>query len=122
MPEETRGGNQIQIPKQAASEFFGLKTPGDKLPISLSRRDSQEKRELVITVFLNNTVRLSINELEYGDRPCVVVLEKSRGKSFVFDIIPEAVYPTKYRMLLAACDRQTRPTSRRWGIYKVDAR
>jgi hypothetical protein len=77
MPEETRGGNQIQIPKEAARLFFGLSNIGEQRTISLQPLGSTEARQLVVTVFENNTIRLSISELEYGDRPCVIVFRKA---------------------------------------------
>lgn len=116
MPEETRGGNQIQFPKEAVRSFFGLEKAGDRTTISLQRKDSRDVRRLVITVFANNTVRLSVNELEYRDRPCVIVFRKARGGRVVFEIVSESIFPTRYRALIATCTRQTRPGSRRWNI------
>lgn len=116
MPEETRGGNQIQFPKEAVKSFFGLEKPGDHTTISLQRKDSKETRRLVITVFANNTVRLSVSELEYRDRPCVIIFRKVRGGRIVFEIVSESIFPTRYRALIAACTRQTRKGSRRWNI------
>jgi hypothetical protein len=118
MPEETRGGNQIQIPKQAASEFFGLQNVGDHTTIRLRPRATTETRALVITVFDNFTIRLSLNELEYGDRPCVVVFHKVGGGIIEFEIISQSIFPSRYRSLLALCKRQTRVGSRRWEIIK----
>lgn len=116
MPEETRGGNQIQFPKEAVKVFFGLEKVGDHTTIDLQRKDSKEVRPLVITVFANNTVRLSVNELEYRDRPCVIVFRKARRGRVVFEIVSESIFPTRYRALIATCTRQTRQGSRRWNI------
>ena len=116
MPEETRGGNQIQLPKEAAREFFGLENVGDQKEIKLVRQDLSESRLLTITVFSNNTIRVSINELEYGDRPCVILFRKMPRGRVSFEIIPESIFPSRYRALLAMCARQTRTGSRRWII------
>jgi hypothetical protein len=116
MPEETRGGNQIQFPKKAVESFFGLKKPGDQTTISLQRKGSKEVRKLVITVFKNNTVRLSVNELEYRDRPCVIVFHKAKAGRIVFEIVSESIFPTRYRNFITVCTRQTRQGSRRWNI------
>ena len=118
MPEETRGGNQIQIPKQAAQQFFGLKGVGDRTTIHLRRSGTTETRSLVITIFENNTIRLSINELEYRDRPCVIVFRKARSGVIDFEIVPESIFPSRYRSLIALCKRQTRAGSRRWEIVQ----
>jgi len=118
MPEETRGGNQIQIPKQAAQCFFGLIGVGDQTTIFLRRRGTSEARELVVTVFENNTIRLSINELEYRDRPCVIVFHKEHGGVVEFEIVSESIFPSRYRDLIALCNRQTRAGSRRWDIVE----
>ncbi|MEZ0018071.1 phospholipase D-like domain-containing protein [Sinorhizobium fredii] len=116
MPEETRGGTQIQLPKQAARDFFGLNKIGDQREIELFRLGSSEIRPLIITVFANNTIRVSINDLEYGDRPCVVIFRKKSAKRISFEIVPESIYPSRYRALIEKCTRQTRTGSRRWVI------
>ena len=116
MPEETRGGTQVQLPKEAVKEFFGIDQVGDHIEIALQRKGTRERRKLVITVFKNNTVRLSINELEYRDRPCVITFRKLKGGLIVFEIVPENIFPTRYRTLISQCNRQTRAGSRRWTI------
>lgn len=116
MPEETRGGNQVQLPKDAARQFFGLSDVGGQIEIQLKQHGSSDYRSLLISVFSNNTIRLSINELEYRDRPCVVVLRRVSRKRFAFEIVSESVFPTRYKSLLAACKNQTRTGSRRWTI------
>lgn len=116
MPEETRGGTQIQIPMAAAGRFFGLHEVGETTTIRLQPKGSTEYRSLVVTVFTNNTVRLSVNELEYRDRPCVMVFRKSGANRITFEIVPESIFPTRYRELLSKCEHQTRAGSRRWTI------
>lgn len=116
MPEETRGGNQIQLPKDAVRSFFGLQNVGDKLVIQLQRKGMLHPRTLTITVFQNNTVRLSVNELEYRDRPCVIMFRKLSPSKVQFEIVSESIFPSRYRALLAACVNQTRLGSRRWTI------
>jgi len=69
-----------------------------------------------MTVFSNNTVRLSINELDYRDRPCVIVFHKGKNDVIVFDIVQESIFPTRYRKLIGMCKNQTREGSRRWVI------
>jgi hypothetical protein len=118
MPEETRGGNQIQIPKMAAQQFFRLKDVGDKTTIRLRRCGTTENRPLVISIFRNNTIRLSISELEYRDRPCVIVFHKAHGDVVEFEIVPESIFPSRYRAFIALCKRQTRTGSRRWEIIQ----
>lgn len=116
MPQETRGGNQVQLPKAAAEQFFGVSGVGSTKTIKLKRVGDTSTRQLVITVFPNNTVRISLNELEYRDRPCVILFRKIRGGIIEFEIVSESIFPTLYRRLLAACGKQTRTGSRRWTI------
>lgn len=116
MPEETRGGNQVQLPREAAKHLFGLKEAGDQTEIQLRQFGSAEYRKLVVSVFANKTVRISINELEYRDRPCVIIVRRNAPKKFEFEIVPESIFPSRYRSLLAACTNQTRAGSRRWAI------
>jgi hypothetical protein len=118
MPEETRGGTQIQFPKEAVKEFLGIQRVGEHKTISLQRKGRAAIHRLVVTVFENNTVRLSVNDLEYGDRPCVIVFRRKRGDRIIFEIVPDSIFPTRYRSLLALCTRQTRAGSRHWMIIR----
>ena len=118
MPRETGSdGKQIQLPVQATVEFFGLAhNPGKE--ITLAERGRPESvRSLTMTLFRNATVRLVIRELEYRDRPCLVVFRRNGPDDYEFEIIRESIIPSQYRQLLnERCDRQTRAGSRRWGI------
>ena len=116
MPEETREGNQVQLPREAARRLFGLKDIGDKAEIQLRQLGTKSYRSLTISVFSNKTVRISINELEYRDRPCVIVVRRTAQRKFEFEIVSESIFPTRYKSLLAACTNQTRAGSRRWAI------
>ncbi len=115
MPKETgAGGKQIQIPVQAAKTFFELE---DSKEITLfEKHNPRSKRPLTLTLFRNNTVRLTINELEYRDRPCVILFHRSRQDRYNFEIISEFISPERYRYLLDVCNKQTRTGSRRWCI------
>ena len=117
MPRETGGGGkQIQIPVQAAREFFELE---DSKVINLKEKGNpRSRRKLTLTLFGNRTVRLVINELEYRDRPCVVLFHKIRSNRYNFEIISEFISPRRYKHLLGICDKQTSRKSRRWGIAK----
>ncbi len=116
MPEETRGGNQVQLPREAARHLFGLEEVGDQVEIQLRQLGAKAYRRLVISVFSNNTVRISINELEYRDRPCVIIMRRNAPMKFEFEIVSESIFPTRYRSLLTSCTNQTRAGSRRWVI------
>jgi len=120
MPRETgEGGKQIQLPVKAAMGFFGLKGHvGETRTISLTPAWIRDARNLTMTVFGNHTVRLVIRELDYRDRPCVLMFRR-RGKSvFQFDIVSRSVFPAKYRELLRRCKPPTRSGSRRWGVVE----
>ena len=118
MPRETgSGGKQIQFPMDVAREFFGVVDTG---AITLTERDHPEsKRELTMTVFSNSTARLVIRELEYRDRPCVIVFRRIDPSDYEFEIVRESIVPRQYRLLIDEhCDRQVHAGSRRWGIVK----
>lgn len=117
MPKETGlDGTQIQLPIKAAEEFFDLARVGTSKSILLSPEGRKESRKLTMTVFANNTVRLSISDLEYGDRPCLVVFKKRKLNRFSYEIVPQNIFPTQYKDLLSRCTEQTREGSRRWTI------
>ena len=118
MPRETGfGGKQIQFPMQVATTFFGLPTHvGASRIIRLSPSWVKDSRDLTMTIFGNHTVRLVIRELDYRDRPCVLLFSRQRNGSFSFEIVPRSVFPARYRELLEKCGATTRHGSRRWGI------
>lgn len=117
MPRETGGdGKQIQLPI-AALRFFGLRSRiGATKLITLTPSWKNEPRTLTMTVFQNSTARLVIRELDYRDRPCLLVFKKIADGTFQFDIVPRGVFPSSYRTLLGQCNAPTRIGSRRWGI------
>lgn len=118
MPRETGlGGKQIQFPMDAVREFFRV---DDTKIITLTERDiPRSRRDLTMTVYPNNTARLVIQELEYRDRPCVIVFHKVGPDQYEFEIVRESVVPRRYRRLLKEhCHRKSRSGARRWGIMK----
>ncbi len=116
MPRETGiDGKQLQLPVKAAAAFFGVGGVGSSRTITIQAKNSPFTRELTITVFRNYTVRVVISDLEYGDRPCVLVFQKVSNNRFEYEIIPESVFPKRYKNLLALCTEKTRSGSRRWG-------
>ena len=117
MPKETGGeGRQLQLPVKAASKFFSVKGVGSSNIIDLLEKGGSFSRQLTITVFENNTVRIVISNLEYRDRPCVLVFKKMGNKRFEYEIVSKSVFPNRYKSLLALCTNQTRRGSRRWVI------
>jgi hypothetical protein len=116
MPRETSDeGRQVQIPLDAARRFFGLgKTVGNSINLDLNNVDTQESRTLVLTLNRNATARLSIRELEYGSRPCVLIFTKQGRRRFNFELVRRAIDPSRYDDLIAEC-KQT-PPARRWKL------
>lgn len=116
MPRETgANGKQLQLPVKAATEFFGVEGVGSNRIITLQAKNSSSRRQLTITVFGNHTVRVEISDLEYGDRPCVLVFRKVSNDRFEYEIVSESNFPKRYKSLLALCTKKTRSGSRRWG-------
>lgn len=116
MPRETsEEGRQVQIPLAAARSFFGLgKSAGSSISIELSNVDTQESRTLVFTLNHNATARLSIRELEYSSRPCVLIFTKRGRSQFDFELVRRAIDPSRFDGLIADC-RQA-PPARRWKL------
>ena len=117
MPRETGGdGKQLQLPVTAASRFFGLTGIGASKIIELRPKDGLTTREHTMTIFGNNTVRIVVADLEYRDRPCVIVFRKVSKNCFEYEIVPQSIFPSRYKALLRLCTNKTRHKSRRWGI------
>ena len=116
MPRETsEEGRQVQIPLAVARRFFGLgKTAGSSINLDLNNVDTQESRALVFTLNSNATARLSIRELEYGSRPCVLIFTKRKRGKFDFELVRRAIDPSRFDRLIAKCT-QVRP-ARRWKL------
>ena len=120
MPQETGSeGKQIQLPVLAAREFFYLVNDQEKKVTLAERGQSESVRPLTMRLFPNHTVRLVIKELEYRDRPCIIVFRRIGPDNYEFEIIRESIVPSQYRQLLNEwCDRQARSGSRRWGMIR----
>jgi len=116
-PKETGGdGRQMQLPVKVAADFFGLKGIGSTKDIHLRAKGCTVEKTLTIRVFRNNTVRITISDLEYRDRPCVLVFRKVGKSQFSYEIVSKSIFPSRYKNLLGFCNKQTRAGSRRWGI------
>jgi hypothetical protein len=123
MPLETgTGGSQIQIPMQAAREFFRLRNGAyAQVAVSLRNVATGDQRNLTMTRFRNATARLVIRELDYRDRPCFVLFRRTGTRKFDFEIVRLAIDPDRYRLLLSRCGSPTRIGSRRWVHVPVAA-
>lgn len=116
MPRETSyEGRQVQIPMDAAKNFFGLGKAGSSIKLTLKNRATKESRSLVFTHNLNSTARLSIGELEYRSRPCVLVFRKTNeSNKFIFETVRQAIDPSRFTELLGLC--RQKPPARRWKM------
>lgn len=111
------GGKQIQIPIKVANPFFGL--PDRKhasITINLRYVVTGERRVLTMTRYVNHTTRLVIHELDYRDRPCVILFLKQGDQRYDFEIVRQSLEPDRYQDILTQCPTSTRIDSRRWGI------
>ncbi|PTY00566.1 hypothetical protein DB345_00230 [Spartobacteria bacterium LR76] len=101
MPKETGPmGSQIQILKQVAIGYFGLPNRvGSSVSISLTNVTTGEERCLTMTYNSNTTMRLSIHEASYTERPCFLLFQPKRKKSFDFAVISEALDPMQFQFL-----------------------
>ncbi|MDD2324504.1 MAG: phospholipase D family protein [Alphaproteobacteria bacterium] len=117
MPRETSNeGRQIQIPLDAAQRFFGLGGEvGSSIELTLENMATKEQRSLTFTHNKNSTARLTISELEYRSRPCVLVFQKTRKpQKFIFEIVRQAIDPSRFSELLDLCKQK--PPKRRWKL------
>lgn len=117
MPKETGpSGNQIQIPKAPASTYFGLPSAsGSSISLTLAPVGVAAPRTCSMKSYGNDTRRLQINELDFTDRPCVIVFHRTAPRAYDFEIVSQNVFPTRYATLLAG-STSTTPRSKRWRI------
>lgn len=118
MPRETGPeGKQVQLPAEAATSFFKIPNAvGASKRITLTPNWIHDPRKLTLTRFSNHTVRLAIRELDYRDRPCVLVFKKRTASQFEFSIVSKSNFPVIYRQLLDSCKKATRAGSRKWTV------
>lgn len=117
MPRETSNeGRQVQIPLDVAHKFFGLgRKAGSSIELMLENMATKDSRSLTFTHNKNSTARLSISELEYRSRPCVLVFQKTKiPKKFIFEIVRQAIDPSRFAELLGLCKQK--PPKRRWKL------
>ena len=115
-PRETSyGGSQVQIPLAAAKSFFGLPNRrGATVSFRLKHKASGGSRNVTMTYYNNDTTRISFSELDYSDRPCVMLFSKLANGRFEYTLYRESIYPAQYRGLIGLCS-QSRPR-RRWKL------
>jgi hypothetical protein len=77
---------------------------------------NDDSRRLTMTRFANRTARLVIKELEYRDRPCVLLIRPVGRRRYDFEIVRRSLDPDRYRELIGRCGPPTRAGSRRWTI------
>lgn len=101
MPKETgQAGSQIQILKKVATDFFGLPDRiGASKSFNLTNATTGERRELKMTYNVNATMRLSIHEASYTERPCFILFNKETESDFNFTVVSEALEPYLYQEL-----------------------
>lgn len=118
MPRETGAdGKQIQLPLVAAESFFSiLRETGSTQTILLRLEGDEEFYERKMTVYQNSTTRLVLRELDFRDRPCVLLFHHLGNRQYEYRIISQSTDPTSYAQLLTLCDQQTSEVARRWGI------
>ncbi len=117
MPLETGAdGKQIQIPSAAAGVFGLPAGVGATVAATLVNAVTADRRVLTMTRFSNRTSRLTFRELSPRDRPCVLVFRRAASGDAQFEIVREAVDPSRYRRLLGLAINKTRAGSRRWAV------
>jgi len=118
MPRETSAeGRQVQIPIEAANTFFHLgRAIGASKQLSIVNERTLEERSLKMTRNKNHTARLSIRELEYRSRPCVLRIRKQSTRRCSILIVRESIDPEEYATLLALCPQS--PPHRRWRVVR----
>ncbi len=101
MPKETGlMGSQIQILKDVAIKYFKLPNKvGSSVEIILKSIVTGEERQLTMTYNRNTTMRLSIHEASYTERPCFLIFRHVSLNLFEFAVVSEALDPTHFQLL-----------------------
>lgn len=118
--ETSDQGNQIQMPLESLP-FFGLKNQvGASKRISMRPSWKTQSRLLKMTVYGNSTCRLSLRELSFSDRPCLVAFSNYGSDKYSYSIFRKQSEPRQYKALLSILGKQTSEASRRWIIANIE--
>lgn len=117
MPKETGPmGQQVQILKHLAIAYFGLgNVVGKSLEIQLRNVVTESSRSLTMTYNPNTTMRLSIHEASFTERPCFLLFRMIAPRSFEFAVVSRAVDPSQY----ACLDQMLKSRKGRQRRYKL---
>jgi len=118
MPRETSAeGRQVQIPSAVANRFFRLGSAiGASERLSVVHERTSEERRLTMTRNRNHTTRLSIRELDYRSRPCVLRIRKLSATRFSVLVVRRSIDPEGYATLIGLCPQPS--GRRRWRMVK----
>lgn len=112
--DETRGGTQVQLPKQAFEDFFGA--DGESV-VWVTIRHERETYRIRLQAFSNSTFRISLPFLPLGRQsPRRAVLRFDRIGQDTYTCSVAYLGQREYRRWLSACDRQTTAVSKKWTV------
>jgi hypothetical protein len=120
MPRETgTQGTQIQMPMEVVRAFFGMEAGKESTAISVVNDDDNTgtPRSLTLTDFQNNTARLSLSEVNFQARPCVIELWWE-GVELRFRVVRQATNGSEYSRLLKSAMHRTRKGSKRFALLR----
>lgn len=108
---ETGGGHQVQLPVETLATFFGV---ADGTTRNVSFRFSGDERvDVQLTHFENNTHRVRLLPIKSLPRPLVLVFERSDEDVYRVKVVPQSQFGAT---ITRHCTEQTRRGSRRWGL------
>ncbi|MBU1808710.1 MAG: phospholipase D family protein, partial [Candidatus Omnitrophica bacterium] len=108
LKETGAGGTQVQIPREAIEKYFNVPTIGHQtIEIQV---EQNAIRPAVICHFLNNTHRISFQEIAYSRRPFLMKFIHKGMKLYSVKFLKGK----EYKKEIAKCKNQTRSLAKRW--------
>lgn len=111
--EETGGGTQVQLAKDAFTKYFGAtSTTVTWVTLTLP---SGGKERVRLQSFPNDTFRIPLAFVRTTSKPAVLKFERTGPDAYAVDVRSKG--RAGYTAWLSKCNRQRNPTSKRYGIY-----
>ena len=110
LKETGAGGTQVQIPREVIEKYFNVSTIGHQtIEIQVKKNTI---RPAVICHFLNNTHRISFQEIAYSRRPFLMKFVNKGMELYSVKFLKGG----EYKKEIAKCKNQTRSLAKRWRI------
>jgi hypothetical protein len=110
--DETGGGTQVQVSKEAFQTFFGASATTTTY-VDLATPAGKDRVRL--QAFSNDTFRIPLGFVRATNRPAVLRFERTGPDAYKVDVVEKG--RRGYAAWLAQCGTRRNPNAKAYGIY-----